>query len=75
MARFVVRRSVTIGFLLLLRPPVSLAGHPLAGTTGYGRLSAAIFTPIPVRDLRGMQRSRRSTAPTAVTKETDLQVL
>jgi len=41
------------------RTPVTWAGHPSAGITGYDRLLAVIFSPIPARDLRGMERSRR----------------
>ena len=40
-----------------VRPPVTLAGHPSPGITGYGRLLAAIFRPILARDLRGMKEA------------------
>ncbi len=42
----------------------------VAGITGYDRLSAGI----PVRDQRGMKRSRRSITSKAATKDADLQV-
>src|SRR5215218_2994168 len=43
----------------------------LAGISGYDRLCAGI----PVRDLRGMKTSRRSSAPNPATKHADLQRL
>jgi hypothetical protein len=43
----------------------------LAGFSGYDRL----FAGIPVRDLRGMKTSRRSSAPNPATKHADLQGL
>jgi hypothetical protein len=48
-----------------------LAGQPSPGITGYGRLLAAIFRPIPVRDVRGMERNRRSFTRTLTPKEAD----
>jgi hypothetical protein len=42
-----------------------------AGISGYDRLCAGI----PVRDLRGMKTSRRSSAPNPATKHADLQGL
>src|SRR5919106_1741398 len=57
----------------------SKTSGPSAGATGCGdyRLQPALWgnsRPNPARDLRGMEESRRSSAPRKTTKDADLQV-
>jgi hypothetical protein len=65
------------------RATSAFARRATSGSLGRGRLycgdsrvepaSCGDFRPIRVRDLRGMRRSRRSTAPASATRDADLQ--
>jgi hypothetical protein len=57
------------------RPPVYLAGATGCGDYRLWPATCGDSRPIPVRDVRGMKRSRRSFTPGPATKHADLQVL
>jgi hypothetical protein len=52
------------------RPPVMPSGHPACGDS---RLQTRLRRLFPVRDVRGMPRSRRSSAPEQATKHAYMQ--